>query len=360
MEGLVAIGFDTTRFFGLQARYRSGELSEANNRLRGPLYPPKDSELSFYEKSTSELVENAKSVGQEALKSGKVMSLILAGGMATRFGGVVKANVEVFDGRTFFDLKIADIANVARRFAAMPVAYFMTSDATHGSILEAIEKASSRVPQTAFRALKQGVSVRLGTNGEVFFENGSPSTYAPGHGDVVDLLADETRWPEGVEYCLLSNVDNLGATTDPVIVGLHILSKKPITAEIVRKEKGDKGGAPGTPHGQHLQIIEQFRFPSETNQDEFPYFNTNTFVFSRDAFKNAKPLTWFSVTKKVDGHDCIQFERLVGELTAQKETHFVVVPRDGANSRFLPVKDVPELDARRAAIRDVIATRGIV
>ena len=46
----------------------------------------------------------------------------------------------------------------------------------------------------------------------------------------------------------MSNVDNLGATLDPAIIGAHLeaneASGAKITAEVVAKEPGDKGGAP--------------------------------------------------------------------------------------------------------------------
>src|SRR5262249_49620867 len=45
-------------------------------------------------------------LGTNALKRGEVAFCVMAGGMATRMGGVVKALVEAFDGRTFLDLRL--------------------------------------------------------------------------------------------------------------------------------------------------------------------------------------------------------------------------------------------------------------
>jgi UTP--glucose-1-phosphate uridylyltransferase len=47
------------------------------------------------------------------MRRGEVGAVILAGGMATRFGGVVKAAVEVLDGQSFLELKLKDLAAVA-------------------------------------------------------------------------------------------------------------------------------------------------------------------------------------------------------------------------------------------------------
>jgi UTP--glucose-1-phosphate uridylyltransferase len=70
--------------------------------------------------------------------------------------------------------------------------------------------------------------------------------------------------------------------------------------------------------------------------------------------------TFFEVEKKVDGKPAVQFERLVQEITAYLPSTYLVVPRDGAGSRFLPVKDYDELARRRANIEVVARARGMV
>ena len=63
------------------------------------------------------------------------------------------------------------------------------------------------------------------------------------------------------------------------------------------------------------------------------------------------------VEKKVDGATAVQFERLVGELTAFLPTTFLEVPREGAESRFLPAKDPEELASRLGTIRLVAESK---
>ena len=69
---------------------------------------------------------------------------------------------------------------------------------------------------------------------------------------------------------------------------------------------------------------------------------------------------YFMVEKQVEGQTAIQFERLLGETTSHIDTHFLHVPRDGAPSRFLPVKDFAELEARAEEIALVARARGMV
>ena len=294
--------------------------------------------------------------GLAALRAGEVGVVILAGGMATRFGGVVKAAVPVTHGKTFLGLKVADVAKLA-----MPVPiYVMTSFATHDRIDEQIRDEKL----TGVETFPQLVSLRLTPTGELFHEpDGSLSPYATGHGDLTFALRSSgilKRFRErGGKLLFMSNVDNLGATLDPAVIGAHLAAGKAITAELVRKEKGDKGGAParldGTP-----QIIEAFRFPPSFDQDSIPLFNTNTFVFDAAAIDRDFDLTFFRVEKKVDDAKVIQFERLVGQLTAFLPTHVLEVPRGGTTGRFQPVKDPEELEHRRGDIESILRALQII
>jgi UTP--glucose-1-phosphate uridylyltransferase len=164
---------------------------------------------------------------------------------------------------------------------------------------------------------------------------------------------------QGGRFLFVSNVDNLGATLDPAVIGAHVESGARITVEVVRKEKGDKGGAPARVDGVP-QIVESFRFPPAFDQDAIPVFNTNTLVFEATALDRDFALTYFVVRKQVEGREAIQFERLVGELTAFLPTSFLEVERGGADGRFQPVKDPEELDRRRADITALLGARGVI
>ena len=45
--------------------------------------------------------------------------------------------------------------------------------------------------------------------------------------------------------------------------------------------------------------------------------------------------------KNVEGRKAVQIEHLIGELTAHLSTAFLKIPRQGPQSRFLPIK-VPD------------------
>jgi UTP--glucose-1-phosphate uridylyltransferase len=236
----------------------------------------------------------------------------------------------------------------------------MTSFATDAEIARLAKTASSeKAPVSTF---SQFISLRMNPDGSLFRDRrGDVSPYAPGHGDLSFALrrsgALAAMRAQGITHIYMSNVDNLAATLDPAILGAHIASGKAITVEAADKAKGDKGGAPARVDGV-LQIVEGFRFPKDFDQDAIPVFNTNSFVLDAAAIDRDFDLSWFYVTKEVDGKKAVQFERLVGELTAFLPVHVLGVSREGPDGRFMPVKDPPELEARRNAIVELLERRG--
>lgn len=353
-------GFEHGTFEMLQGRLARGEASDAANRIRGRVEPPAAGEVRVLPALNTDARKLLTQRGQQAIRDGKVAAVVLAGGMATRFGGVVKAAVPVARGKTFLDLKLADIRESATRAGGRVPTYLMTSFATDADVTRMAKAATSdAAPVETF---SQFVSLRLNRDGSVFRDTkGNVSPYAPGHGDLSFALRRsgvlKKLRDSGVEYIYMSNVDNLAATLEPAVIGAHLDGQKAITVEVADKAKGDKGGAPARVDGV-LQIVEGFRFPGEFDQDSIPVFNTNSFVIDTKAIDSDFTLSWFAVTKEVEGKKVVQFERLVGELTAFLPTQALRVEREGDDGRFMPVKDPPELESRRPAIERLLELRG--
>lgn len=342
----------------LAASVREG--SGASNAITAPIEAPDPSELVRI--PVGEERARIEALGREAIARGEVAAVILAGGMATRFGGVVKAGVIAVKDRTFLDLKLSDVRAQAQRAGGVIPIALMTSFATEDEVRALAQPFDG--PSTPVTTFTQYVSLRLAADGSLFREaDGSVSPYAPGHGDLTFALRERgvlaSLRARGVRVLFVSNVDNLGATLDPVIVGAHLALGGAITVETVEKDPGDRGGTPAKVGGL-LQIVESFRFPPEVDQDAIPVFNTNTLLLDAQSIDRDFDLTFFRVEKKVEGRTAIQHERLVGELTAFLPSRFVVVPRRGPEGRFQPVKDPPELVARRADIEALLAARGVL
>lgn len=354
-------GFDRAAFEQLRARLRLGRASERDNRLSARLLPPVQGDIGVLPPSDSRERARLHALGLEQIRAGRVAVAILAGGMATRFGGVVKASVPVLGGKSFLDLKLADVAHLSTVAGGRIPAYVMTSFATHERVSEAI--APFRARGIDVRTFPQFISLRLGERGALFRDRlGRPSPYATGHGDLLPALTRAGAVSElrtaGVRHLFMSNVDNLAATLDPAIIGLHEESGAELTFEVVALWDGDKGGVPARVNGK-LHVIEALRYPSNFDQRSIPLFSTNSFVFDVATLERAFDLTYFRVTKKVEGAPAIQFERLVNQVAELVRARGVLVGREGRDGRFLPVKDPSELEARRAEIRAVLAARGM-
>jgi UTP--glucose-1-phosphate uridylyltransferase len=347
-------GFDEEQFERLRAQVAGGDLSPASNVVRGRLEPPRPGDVTPLPEPGEPGHEEACAAGVEALRRGEVAQVILAGGMATRFGGVVKAVLEAVDGKSFLEAKLLQTRDLERALgAAVPVA-LMTSFATDEAVRAHVHERGLGQPLV----FHQFVSLRLEPSGELFRgADGRPSPYAPGHGDLFRAarrsgVLDELR-SRGARVVTVSNVDNLGARVEPAVLGMHLLSGSPLTCEVARKE-GDLGGAPVRVDGR-LQLLEGPRFPEGFDQDAVPVFNSNTAWFDLDALDREYDLTWLYVEKTADGRPAVQLERVYHEVSAFVPTTYLEVPRRGLRGRFLPIKTPADLEGARDDLRELLA-----
>ena len=346
-------GFDAETFEALRARVSSGELTAASNVARGVVEPPAQGDVTTLPELGSDDLAAARSAGLDALASGRLAQVVLAGGMATRFGGVVKGAVEAVDGRSFLSWKLGETARLGEALGVeIPVALmtsFQTADETRAHV------ALLDVPEPLW--FSQSVSLRLTEDGDLFLEAGRPSLYAPGHGDLLGAIRrsgtlDVLR-ERGVEHVAVSNVDNLGARLDPVVIGAHLGAGRPLTVEVAVKD-GDMGGAPARVDGR-LGLLEGPQFPPDFDHDRIPVFNTNTATIALDTLDRDFDLPWMYVAKSVDGRTAVQLERLYHQIAWLLDTTFLEVPRSGARGRFFPIKEPGDLERARPALREMLA-----
>jgi UTP--glucose-1-phosphate uridylyltransferase len=352
-------GFDAATFERLREQVGSGALTAGGNAVTGRVEPPPAEALTPLPLPGDPGFEQAYERGAAAIRRGEVAMAVLNGGMATRFGGVVKGVVEALDGRSFLEWKLAEAARVARALGGtipcLVMNSFATEDATR-AFFAGLGERGADLPEPWF--FNQFVSLRLNPDGSLFREaDGTPSLYGPGHGDFHEALQrsgmlDRLR-AAGVRYLMLSNVDNLGARVDPAVVGMHILAGTPMTVELSRKDR-DTGGSPALVDGK-LMVLEQFRFPKDFDQERIRVFNVNSFLFDVDALGADYPLTWFYVEKRAEGRQAVQLERLVGELSSFIPASYLVVPRTGPRGRFFPIKEPADLETSRPLLREMLS-----
>ncbi|MEM6992909.1 MAG: UTP--glucose-1-phosphate uridylyltransferase [Myxococcota bacterium] len=386
---LAAFAFDAERFESLRGRVSSGTLDPAANRMKTAPRPLSSAPADVRPAGmTADRKTALAALGEDALRAGKVAILILNGGMATRFGGGAKGVVPILDGRpnvSFLAVKLAQIKVLADQLGASIPVVLMHSFATAGPSREHLTAIDwSGIPAADRFEFEQSIMPRVLADGTPLAELSGTSELAdtslfsaPGHGDTHGRLRGSgvlaSLRERGVEHILVSNVDNLGASLDPVVLGAHLESVDAgagLSVEVVRREAGDAGGCVALlPDSQRPAIIEGFRLPEGTDVSDYPHFNTNTLWFSAASVDTDVELTWFAVRKKIawpegaggprttEGTlEVVQFETLIGQLTEHIDSAYLDVDRA---ERFLPIKTRDDLGTCSALLRGFAEAAGL-
>lgn len=351
-------GFDPA----LQARWQqalaAGTLTKASNVVQGSLLPPPAHDLDALPAPGTAAARELEDLGRAAIARGELGVVVLNGGMATRFGGVVKGVVPVLGQRSFLALVLEDVRGHERATGGRIPIFLMNSFATDSATKAHLaEHRHFGHDASRIAHFTQFVALRMTKDGQLFRSgNGDVSPYGPGHGDFTGAFRASGHLQrfrqQGGRYILVRNVDNLGARVDLRILGHHVKSGRAATVELAPKWKGDAGGAPYLYQGR-TQLIEGLRFPAGFDADIVDVFNTNTLWFTAAAIDREFELGRYYVEKNVDGKTAVQVEHLIGELTAHLPTSFLRVGREGRDTRFLPVKTPEDLTAIRADVEAI-------
>ena len=125
-----------------------GKDRDSRNRLSGTVEPPAPGDIEDLPAEGTPEHARCKEAGLAALSRGEVALCVLAGGMATRMGGVVKALVEALPGHTFLDLRLAESDHLERLAGAPVPLWLMTSEATERPTREALGPRLRRPDRT--------------------------------------------------------------------------------------------------------------------------------------------------------------------------------------------------------------------
>jgi UTP--glucose-1-phosphate uridylyltransferase len=357
--------FDRETFDRLRGAVVTGALDPASNRLPAPPTPLRTAPIDLRTKG-ADRVER----GLSALRRGEVAVLVLNGGMATRFGGGAKGVVPVAEAHpraSFLAIKLAEVRQRAHELSThIPVAlmHSFATEATSRAHVDAIDWAGLASEDRYW--FSQSIMPRVLPDGTPLFElpgadalDDATLFAAPGHGDTLKRLREsgtlETLRDRGVAHVLVSNVDNVGATLDPAVLGAHleaVESGASVSVEVVRREAGDAGGCVADLPNGRPAIIEGFRLPEGVDLADFPHFNTNTLWLALDAMDRSFDLSWFAVRKEIawpgrPATRVVQFEQLIGQVTELVPSAFLDVER---GERFLPIKTREDLAAAAPAL----------
>jgi len=328
-------GFDPVQHERIQADLRSGRIGLAQNRLPVATTIEDVAADDVYDASSAGS-EHLRRLGAEALASGAVAVVALAGGAGSRWtkgAGVVKALNPFWKAsgrhRTFIEVHLAKSRRTAGEFGAQVPHVFTTSYLTHepvSSHLSAHQNygyegplrlsegrsiglrlvpmardlrfAWEEVPHQILDVQAQKVRESLQAalidwaaktgEGSNYTDNTPLQCIHPvGHwyeipnlfrnGTLQALLAERP----GLRYLMVHNIDTMGANLDPAILGYHIDQGADMSVEVIARRLDDRGGGLACVDGK-VRIVEGMALPDDRIEFDLSYYNTNTFWIDID------------------------------------------------------------------------------
>ena len=215
----------------------------------------------------------ARARGEQALRSGKVASLLVAGGLGTRLGWPGPKGtfpIGPVTDRSLFQIFAETHVALGRRYGTPIPWAIQTSGANHDETVEFFERnAWFGVSPTDVAFFQQGTLPAFHPDGRIVLDRTGRIVAQPdGHGGV--YLALERRgvnaWlsERGVTDVFYFQVDNpLCTICDPSFMGLHLEARSQMSTRAVRKEEpGERVGVLARVGGR-LRVIEYTELPPE-------------------------------------------------------------------------------------------------
>ncbi len=185
--------------------------------------------------------------GREALAQTAVIKL--NGGLGTTMGlRGPKGALVVKEGHTFFDLAAVQVIHLNRRHRTRVPFLTMDSFATRARTAE-LRQSHPALPAHVSPAFLQNKYPKLlvpSLEPARWHADPELAWNPPGHGDFYAAIADSGVLAElrsqGIRYAFVSNIDNLGATLDPAILGWFAAQRLPFLMEVCHRGPMDRKG----------------------------------------------------------------------------------------------------------------------
>ena len=374
-ELLDQFGFDRELHEQIQADLKSGRFGLSQNRL-----PPSTSledvdAQHVIDCRTADSDSAAVANGQAAIAAGEVAVVTLAAGVGSRWtegAGVVKGlhPFAQMNGqhRSFLEVHLAKSAKVSQQFAAADKAMphvITTGYMTHqpieqhmadvnnynypGQVLLSpgryvglrsipmvrdLQFAWQEVAQQVLDQQQQKVRDSLRSalirwakqagEGADYRDNMPMQCLHPvGHwyeipnmlrnGVLLKLLQQR---PE-LKYLMLHNIDTLGASVDPALLGKHIQQDSCLSFEVIERRLDDRGGGLALVNGQP-RLVEGLAMPHEKDEFKLTYYNSLTTWITIDRLLDTMQLT------REDLADDAKVEQAVRRLSHKMPTYITL------------------------------------
>jgi UTP--glucose-1-phosphate uridylyltransferase len=297
--------------------------------------------------------------GTRALK--RTVQIVLNGGLGTSMGlTCAKSLLNVKNGKSFLQIIIEQAAKDDVTLV------FMNSFNTDQDTRAAAAALNPQHPPRFFMQHKFPKILRSDLSPAQWPVNPGLEWNPPGHGEIFTALHTSGLLAQfladGIEYALIVNSDNLGATLDKSLLGYFAEKDLPIMMEVARRTPADmKGGHLARHQNGRLLLREIAQCPEEDRkafQDigRYRYFNVNSLWINlpalSDLIRREKivRLPIILNPKTLDPRDknspeVIQIETAMGAVISLFEGAAAVRVPD---IRFRPVKKCADLLAVRS------------
>jgi len=341
---LAEYGFDPIQHERIQAELRAGQIGLSQNRLPASVTIEDVSPDKVFD-ATRDADNQLRKLGEEALASGSVAVVTLAGGAGSRWthgAGVVKG-LSPFcrlagKHRTFLEVHLAKSRRTSHTYNS-PVPHIVTTSyLTHGptdkllrlehnygywgplhlspsrsvglrmipmvrdlrfaweSVAQQILDAQAQKVRDSSRAALIAWARQCGEGSDYTDNLPLQCLHPVGHWYEVPnifrngVLRDLLESQPNLRHLMVHNVDTVGADLDPHILGRHISTGSTMTVEVMTRRVEDHGGGLATVDGR-IRLVEGLALPSEDTEFRLSYYNSNTCWLSIDVLLHVFGLT---------------------------------------------------------------------
>lgn len=212
--------------------------------------------------------------GIEAIESGKIGAVLVAGGQGTRLGfphakGMFP--IGPLSGKSLFQIFVEQLSAISKKYSTTIPYFIMTSDANHEETIQFFTENDffGYDPGHVFFFQQGRMPAVHAESGKMILEQPGVVALSPdGHGGLLNAIEDAgliSRMSElGIEYLYYHQVDNPTALMcDPGLIGYHILHESELTTKVVAKRgPEEKMGVVCDCEGE-TRIIEYSDMPEE-------------------------------------------------------------------------------------------------
>ncbi len=364
-------GFDAQQHEQLRIDLRSGRVGLAQNRL------PANTNLEDVRPEDvidvrGGIASKYSALGERAIRCGEIGVLTLAAGVGSRWtdgAGVCKALHPFYRfgdrHRSFLEVHLAKNRAVRRTYDACVPHIFSTGYLTHRPIetflqnhdyfgfQDTVHVSPSRsvglrmiptvhdlhfaweeMPQQMLDEQQQKVReslraalihwARQAGEANDYTDNKPLQCLHPvGHWyEIPNLLRNGvllqvlTQQPQ-LKYLLLHNIDTLGASVDPAILGRHIDSGNTLSFEVISRRLEDRGGGLARVNGRP-RLVEGLAMPNEAAEFELSFYNSMTTWIEIDGLLKAFGL------QRSDLQNSIRVEGAVRRIAQRVPTYITL------------------------------------